>query len=147
MLRYVQKDLLETDCDIIAHGVNCSGGFASGVAGQIAKKFPLAKEWYLAKYHDDRWELGHVQFVPMPWSGKIIANCATQKEYGRDGKVYVDYGAVKEVMHKLYDFAKSANASVGIPKIGAGLAGGDWQIIEAIIEEVFHDREIVVHVI
>ena len=31
--------------------------------------------------------------------------------------------------------AKSSNASVHMPKIGTGLAGGDWAVIEPIIQE------------
>lgn len=146
MIEYVTGDLLKSDCDVIAHGVNCSGGFASGVAGQIAKVFPLAKDRYQRKYHDDGWFLGDVQFNTMPWSGVIIANCATQRDYGRDGKVYVDYDAIANVMRKLLTYSVTNDFSIAIPKIGAGLAGGDWEVIEQIINSVFDAREIYVYV-
>ena len=36
---------------------------------------------------------------------------------------------------------------VGLPKIGAGLAGGDWKIIETMIESVLHDCDVTIYVL
>lgn len=144
MIKYIQGDLLESNCRVIAHGVNCSGGFASGVAGQIAKKWPEVKSWYFRK---GRWRLGMVQYVET--DDNIVANCATQERYGKMaqyGVVYVDYPAVERVMRDLYDYVSQYDLTVAIPKIGAGLAGGDWNVIEKIINDVFHDREICVYI-
>jgi O-acetyl-ADP-ribose deacetylase (regulator of RNase III) len=48
-------------------------------------------------------------------------------------------------MHRLKAFAKSSNLSIAIPKIGAGLAGGDWKIIGPILDEVFSDYDVTVY--
>lgn len=148
MITYIQKDLFTAPVDLIAHGCNCKGGFGSGVAGIIAQKNPEAKNAYLNKYQSDGWRLGEVQIVPVKNSSyKYIANCSTQLNYGgaKPGVVYADYGAIKQVMKELKSLCDENNWTIAIPKIGAGLARGDWKKIESIINEVFKDQEIFVY--
>lgn len=149
MIKYAKGDVLKSGADIIAHGCNCIGGFGSGVAGQIAKQFPIAKDSYLYKYEEQGWQLGDVQFVVIEntslWSSRYIANCATQKEYYPRDKVHADYEAIRVAMQKVKEFAKMHDLTVAIPKIGAGLAGGDWKIIEQILEAVFADYNVAVY--
>lgn len=35
--------------------------------------------------------------------------------------------------------------TIAIPKIGAGLAGGDWETIRPILEEVFNDYDLTIY--
>ena len=144
MVKYIKGDLFSTDADIIAHGCNCRGGFGSGVAKIVATKYPKARHYYLDKFDEDGWNLGEVQFVPQ-WNGKIIANCATQDKYGYSGELNADYDAIRLAMSKVKDYAKDKNLTIAIPKIGAGLAGGDWNTIEAILNEVFGDYDVTVY--
>lgn len=47
MIEYVKGNILEDPTvKVLMHGCNCSGGFGSGVAGQIAKKYPIIKKWF-----------------------------------------------------------------------------------------------------
>lgn len=144
MIKYVQGDLFETDCDLIAHGCNCRGGFGSGVAYTMAKRYPKARDYYLDKFDEDGWRLGDVQMV-LQRDGKYIANCGTQYNYLPRGINHADYDAIRTCMEKVKRFAKLKSLSVAMPKIGAGLAGGDWTIIEKIVEEVFSDYSITVY--
>lgn len=135
-IKLIQGDLFTAKCDIIAHGCNCSGGFGSGVAGQIAKRWPRVREAYLQKYQKSGWKLGEIQLVfstndlELP----IIANIATQEDFGYDGQLYVDYKAVKTGLNKVFKYCNEHNLSVALPKIGCGLAGGDWDKVYQIIQ-------------
>lgn len=144
MIHYVKGDLFDTPNDIIAHGVNCRGAFGSGVAKLVATKYPKARFYYLDKHEDDGWHLGDIQTV-MQWDGKCVVNCATQDDYGFAEGLYANYDAIRLSLSRLKDFAKQRNYSIAIPKIGAGLAGGDWNIIENIIKEVFSDYDITIY--
>lgn len=144
MINYIQGDLFATDCDIIAHGCNCKGGFGSGVAYTMAKKYPKAKEMYLEKFEDEGWKLGDVQFV-MVVGGKTIANCATQYGYLPRGIQHANYPAIRRAMLQVKMFAQHHGKSIAIPKIGAGLAGGNWDEIEGILRDVFHDYPVTVY--
>lgn len=148
MIVYIKGDLFKAPQKILAHGCNCRGGFGSGVAGIMAKLHPKARSAYIHHHQTKGWKLGNVQYVES--NGKIIANCATQDRYGngqKDGIVYADYPAIETVMMKLKEYAKKNNHEIAIPKIGSKLANGDWNIIEQIINKVFHDTNIYVYVI
>jgi O-acetyl-ADP-ribose deacetylase (regulator of RNase III) len=65
----------------------------------------------------------------------LVANAVTQKNFGRSGR-YVSYDAVRLVMQRANVLCKAGGITeIAMPKIGAGLAGGDWDIIAQIIEE------------
>ena len=142
MISYKKGDLLKAE-GILAHGVNCVGGFGSGVAGQIATQFPEAKKLYLYKHCMEGWKLGDIQIAYVS-STKIIVNAATQNKYFPRDVVNADYPAIRTVLEKLYALSSTLNLPVHIPKIGCGLAGGDWHIVEDIINDVFKDKEITV---
>jgi hypothetical protein len=48
-------------------------------------------------------------------------------------------------MEKLYILSNLLNLPINIPKIGCGLAGGSWDIVSDIIDDVFKDKEITVY--
>ena len=146
MIVYVKGDIFESDEKFIAHGCNCSGGFGSGVAKLIADKYPKVREDYLLIHDRFGWDLGMVRSVSVgDGSGREIANCATQERYGKpDCGPYVSYPAIRQVIQKL---VKLWPQGFAIPKIGAGLAGGNWDIISKIIEEESVDVEVRVYVL
>ena len=136
------------DVDIVAHGVNCMGGFGSGIAGEIAIRYPIVRTHYIQQYFGQMgWQLSQIQFIHIDEDphGKIIANCATQYAYGKSSFCHADYKAISSVMQKLYLKCASEKRVLGIPLIGAGLAGGDWKIIERIISEIFTNYDINVY--
>lgn len=137
---YKKGNLFDSKCRVIAHGVNCQGAFGSGVAGQIAKLYPYAKTCYLAKHHGARWNLGDVQFVGVN-DDRIIANCATQFNYGRSG-IYVDYDAVAKCFNQVFSYAKNLEFDVAIPWIGCGLAGGDKEEVRRILQQCYQGRNL-----
>lgn len=140
----IQGDILQTDCDIIAHGCNCVNGFGSGIAGQIALKYPLVKQAYHRYHMNVGWALGDIQLVGIN-NGKIIANCATQQEYYPRDRVHADYHAIERVCLKLKDYCIVNNKTLALPRIGCGLAGGDWNLVKKIYEKVFNDIDVKVY--
>lgn len=149
----VIEALKEGHIQVLAHGVNCSGGFGSGVAGQIAQEFPEVKLAYMQDYSNGLWQLGRVSFVSTTHSVKRgemwVANCATQFKYGRNPEQepngrYCNYAAIAKCMAELQNKTTRLN-TIGMPMIGAGLAAGDWKIIEAIINDEFVNRDVFVY--
>lgn len=147
MITYIQGDVFTSSANIIAHGCNCRGGFGAGIAVQVAKLYPKAKDMYMKKFFGEGWRVGEVQMVPVG-NNKFIANCATQDKYGspKGGKVYVSYPGLKAVMEQLKEICEENDYTLAMPKIGSELAGGDWNVIEKIINDVFGDREVFVYI-
>ncbi|MAG26391.1 hypothetical protein CMI47_12645 [Candidatus Pacearchaeota archaeon] len=96
----------------------------------------------------DRNKLG--TFTKATQNNKTIYNLYTQYKYGRT-KVYVEYDKLEQaleamkndlIIQDLYEYVK-----IGLPRIGCGLARGDWNIVKPIIEKVFNDKEVFVYVL
>ena len=132
---YKQGDVLSGPEKYILHGCNAQGVMGSGIAKAIRSKWPEVYDRYHEAYQARRLSLGSV--VPIVVGGKTVFNCITQKYYGRDKNiVYVDYKAVESCMNIVSDILKDEQgACVAMPLIGCGLANGDWNIVEAIIDK------------
>jgi len=143
MIYTAKGDVFSSGATLIAHGCNTRGAFGAGVALAVARKYPSARNHYMAKHKGEGWQLGDVQFVVC--KDTTIANCATQRTYSPVGRCHVNYDAVRECMEKVKKYAIQFELTVAIPKIGAGLAGGDWGIIKKILKEVFVNHDCTVY--
>jgi O-acetyl-ADP-ribose deacetylase (regulator of RNase III) len=129
-ITYKKGDLLTSEETIIMHGCNSMGVMGSGVAKAIREKYPEAYSAYRKQEEIDGLKLGTYSSV-ITKDNKLIINAITQKYYGRDGKKYVSYDAISAVAKTLNELYE--NTSIAIPKIGAGLGGGSWDVIEKIL--------------
>lgn len=67
----------------------------------------------------------------------LIISIIAQQYFGRDGERYTSYDALDKGFYAVSNFIKQADLTdiqVHHQKIGAGLGGGDWGVIEAIIQ-------------
>ena len=105
-----------------------------GIARTIREEFPEAYAADLATPRGDIKKLGTFSSATVTRNGRqfTIINGYTQYHFhGAD--VLVDYPAVRRLFAKIK--IEFPGKLIGYPKIGAGLAGGDWQILAAIIDE------------
>ena len=136
---YKKGNLITASEHVIIHGCNNRGVMGAGVAMAIRRAFPDTYQAYKNSFKDFGLELGEIIWVYE--IQKWIGNCITQNGYGKDGKKYVSYDAIRECMRNinhsshLKDAHDNTLLSVAMPLIGAGLGGGDWNIISKIIEE------------
>lgn len=120
--------------DVIVHGCNCFCTMGGGIAKAIRLHFPEAYAADLTTAPGDRGKLGTYSAATVVRDGHelTVANAYSQYHFQGEG-VLVEYPALRQV------FAAIADAYTGkrlaYPKIGAGLAGGDWAVIAAIIDE------------
>lgn len=137
MIKYVDGDLLkladEGHFDVIGHGANCFCTMGSGIAPQIKAKYPEAYEVDCKTTSGDINKLGTITHTEN--TNPIVVNIYSQYDTKgrRQGKIDLDYDALRSGLREVK--AKFSGKRIGMPKIGAGLAGGDWNIIEKIIEE------------
>lgn len=127
---------LKGEFDIIVHGANCQHTMGSGVAKAIREAFPEAYEADLAT-PNGRSKLGTISVAEVTRNGHafLVVNAYTQDHFGTDRR-HVDYIAVMSAMSAVKDLAEEMHpVRIGYPKIGAGLGGGDWAVISAIIDE------------
>lgn len=131
-------DILSVTDGIIVHGCNAQGVMGSGIAKQIRAQYPECYEEYKRECSRRANLLGTV----IPWTNNelTIVNGITQHHYGREaGTRYVSYRAIQAVFNATAALAAKAGKEVHYPMIGAGLGGGDWSVISAIIDDAFVD--------
>lgn len=135
-------DILSVKEGIIVSGCNAQGIMGRGVARQIRDIYPSAYESYRDTYvaQGNKLYLGQVIYVSVT-PALTIANAITQNNFGNDGKLYVSYDAIKVCFDGIGALAYSLQEPVHYPMIGAGLGGGDWNIISSIINESLKDVE------
>ena len=131
----IVKLVLDGHFDVIVHGCNCFHTMNSGVAKAIRKEFPEAYDTDVRLTEKgDKNKLGKISttFLNRNCFSFYVVNAYTQFDYGYDGKRRVDYDAVRKAF---YCVAAFKDKRIGYPRLGAGLAGGDWNIISAIIDK------------
>ncbi|EAC8463638.1 Appr-1-p processing protein [Listeria monocytogenes] len=132
---------------IIAHICNDVGGWGKGFVLAISRKWKEPEKAYRKWYKDKNgFELGEVQLIPVT-DYISICNMIGQKgiKTGSTGAP-IRYEAVESCLEKLSKIAKEQQASIHMPRIGCGLAGGKWEIIEPIIRKTLIEDGIEVYI-
>lgn len=132
---------------IVAHVVNDKTANWGG-----AFALAVRRKWSLAQTAFQNWaggvgnlSIGNVHFVEVE-PGLTVATMIAQKGYGESKTPRIRYNFLKKCLDKVADFAAERNASVHMPRIGSGQAGGSWEIISELVEDALCDREIIVYV-
>ena len=129
--------------DVIAHGCNCFCAMGNGIAGQIKKQFPAAFEADKQTKMGDNAKLGTCTFASIDGDGGhefVVVNAYTQYTWSKKEQRTADYEAIRKCMRWMKQTYPGKR--IGVPRIGAGLAGGDWATIKAIIEEELAGEDI-----
>lgn len=162
-LIYKIGDMFETPSVMLAHGCNSHGIMKSGVAKTMVERHYAAYVGYRNAFDLNGLQVGEVIFAHSKdrdnRKEKIIANCITQKDYGRDvNYVYVSYDGIRKAVKIINEYIRAyvvgrdeihlqdGFPTVTFPLIGAGLANGDWGVIAQIIEEESTDFQPIIYV-
>ncbi len=157
MIAITQGNILEQSWKIptiLMHGCNDVGAFGSGIAGQIAKKYPHVQEDYFTWANDAiaqqiPFKLGQIKLVKAE-DNLVICNAITQRDCGIqniDGEALIPFKheSFRECLLRLRSKIKSnntTNVQVVAPLIGAGLAGSSIDKIYPVVHEVFNSSDI-----
>lgn len=123
---------------IICHICNDLGAWGKGFVMAISRRWKEPEAQYRAWHGQGKegsFRMGAVQFVQVEdyiW----VANMIGQRgiKHGSSGPP-IRYEAVAECLQEVAVKAKELRASVHMPRIGCGLAGGEWSRIEPLIQE------------
>ena len=130
----------------IAHGCNCFHTMGAGVAGQLAKAYPPISAIDKDTDFADSRKLG--TFTKAVLSTKfnkqenICFNLYTQYYTGPD----LRYGALVDSLIELNKWAENQICipQIYMPRIGCGIAGGDWTKVEALINMFTPNIDVVI---
>lgn len=138
-IRYVSGDATApdtTDPTMIAHVCNDIGGWGRGFVLALSARWPEPerryRDWHRHRDTND-FALGAVQLVPVDaalWVANMIGQHGTRHSRGTPP---VRYDAIHEALATVAGQAVELGASVHMPRIGCGLAGGSWDEVEPLI--------------
>jgi len=147
MIEYKFGDIFENDehC-VIVQQVNLLGVMGAGLALQIKNRYPKCYKVY-RKYYSSK-NLGDVIWYNDSEKNFHIANLFGQQNVGRG--LQTDYNAVDVGIRSVLEYcAEEKIDDIRCPLIGAGLGGGNWDVIEQLINTACQDlgKSISVYVI
>lgn len=138
-ITYVQGDATAPQAKgtaIIAHCCNDLGGWGKGFVLAVSRRWPEPEAAY-RRWHRERagndFGLGAVQLVQVGrclWVANMIGQHGMRT--GSKGPP-VRYPALDTALAALAPRALDLGASVHMPRIGCGLAGGKWSKVEPLI--------------
>jgi hypothetical protein len=122
---------------IIAQIVNDKAlTWGAGFALAVRQKWPKVQQQYRRWAMEGRasLKLGSM-YVAEADPETMIASLVAQHGYGPSPTPRIRYGALDQSMEKLGQAAADLGATIHMPRLGAGQAGGSWPIIEEMINE------------
>jgi O-acetyl-ADP-ribose deacetylase (regulator of RNase III) len=137
-IKYIAGDAtrLDTESAIIAHVCNDAGGWGKGFVIALSERFPQAeaayRRWHQSGTDAGPFRLGAVQFVDV--TDRItVANMIAQHGIASKSSPgpKIRYDSLAECLASVAEVALTRRRPVQMPRIGAGLAGGLWPIVEA----------------
>jgi O-acetyl-ADP-ribose deacetylase (regulator of RNase III) len=149
MLHYLKGDATNPAGEgkkFIVHVCNDVNAWGAGFVLALSKAYPQAKAAYHALKNEGKQKLHETQFVSV---GDDITVCNMIAQHGlRSAKnpQPLDYDALDTCLHKVAHNALAQGASIHMPRIGCGLAGGKWDDVSDIIVKRLCSYKLVVYV-
>jgi O-acetyl-ADP-ribose deacetylase (regulator of RNase III) len=123
---------------IIVHVCNDIGGWGRGFVVALSKRWPEPEQRYRAWHRGEEtapFTLGEVLFVQVTddiW----VANLIGQRDVRAIGGIPpVRYEAVRKGLRRVAEEARRLEATIHMPRIGCGLAGGNWEEVGKIVDD------------
>jgi hypothetical protein len=143
---------------IVPHVCNNLNVFGAGFAANVATEFPVVK----LNFHmlGNKAKLGHSQFVNTyedpNYKHKIVfANMIAQnKLINKSNPRPLNYEALVMCMKEVRSYTHDLNirfpenkVEIHCPKFGSGLAGGDWNFIACLIDDIWSSIPVFVYMV
>ncbi len=156
-LKYVLGDatnprMEDDEMIFIPHICNNKGLWGAGFVLALSKKWKIPEQRYRSWLCSTNsivqsGALGIVQSCQVAASGKyknthVVNMIAQNGVRSPQNPKPIKYVALVKAMECVVMYVEPVGGSIHCPKFGSGLAGGDWRVIEALIQEIWVDAGI-----
>lgn len=136
-------DLLDINEGVIVHQCNTKGIMGKGIAHFLDKKYPgleKSTQEYVSECEQNNHKIFETTYLHIVNNDLIIANCFSEIGMCSNRKPGDPANTSYDAVIKCFDYVKNNFAFLGrkvyIPfKYGCGLAGGNWDIMLAILQD------------
>jgi O-acetyl-ADP-ribose deacetylase (regulator of RNase III) len=144
MIEEREGDLfLQGDLDALGHGVNCQGVMGAG----IARPFRFLDENMYKAYKEICYKEELLLGDIFPWrleDGRMIYNIASQDLPGANARYVSLYiGVLRAIRHA----EKNGVQSIGLPRIGCGIGGLEWEHVKMLLNTLSDSTEVKIVVV
>lgn len=150
-MKIIEQDILSVKSGIICHQVNCQGVMGTGIALSIKQKWLEVYKQYRDKLLMPRYKnLGRAQIISIG-QNLYCCNLFGQFDFGRDYR-RTEYGSIYTALKTLQSYLKKSEKfqeyeanylPLYFPyKMSCNNAGGDWNLIMEMLDELFPDCNI-----
>lgn len=142
LIEFAQNTAAPYSKVVIAHVCNNLGLMGKGFAKQVAETFPEVAE----RFKRAKPAFQSTLILPSRSPSIYISNmvCMNGLFHRINNPAPLCNDSLKECLRQTKVYAKDLGAQVHMPRIGSGLARGDWNTIRGIIEDVFGESEVFV---
>jgi hypothetical protein len=144
---------------VVPHVCNNIDVFNGGFAAAVASEYPIVKQnYHMLGKNFLKNNLGHTQFIEIPFKNKYNHKLYFANMIAQDGlpnyskNRCINYAALVKSMINISLFIKKNNQNtdadkieIHAPKFGSGIAGGNWNFISDIIEDVWSQYDIFIY--
>lgn len=148
-IQYLIGDATEPIGDgnkIICHVCNDIGVWGAGFVLAISNKWPNPETVYRSYKNYGGLKLNTIQIVQVKPDLHVVNMVAQSGIRKKKDKIPLRYDSLKTCLTQVASVAKELKASVHMPRIGCGLAGGSWDKVEEIINDTLCKLDISVFV-
>lgn len=130
---------------LIIHVCNDVGGWGRGFVTALSNWTPLPELAY-RRLTGHQMRLGEVTFVTVE-DDLFVANMIAQHGMYADNNDMppIRYEALADCLVKVRDWTAYNDRSIHAPRIGCGLAGGKWIVVEALLNNILGDRRVYIY--
>ncbi len=120
---------------LLAHICNDRGGWGKGFVLAVSRRWGDPEMYYRrwASSGDEEFCLGQIQVIRVETDLSVVNMVAQHGYKTKAGTIPLRMDALSRCLTKLGNVARRTRASVHMPRIGTGLAGGKWGQIEPLI--------------
>jgi len=153
MIKYIKGDATEPiqKPAMICHMCNDIGKWGKGFVLALSNKWPVTREKYIAwhkglitNYSLDL-PLGELQSVKVEDDIWVYNMIAQEGIYTKDGKPPIRYEALAKCLITIHVIACMKKRSIHMPRIGCGLAGGEWDKVKNLINLTLSEHDVYVY--
>jgi len=133
---------------IIAHVCNDVGAWGAGFVLALSRRWKepeMNYRYFHSQCPGGRLPLGRIQTTFVRPDLAVVSMIAMRGVGWRGGKSPLLYNALSDCLQAIWQIVGVRDASLHTPRIGCGLAGGEWPKVEALINRHLSDLPVYVY--
>jgi len=135
-IKFVKGDATQPQGEgnkIICHICNDIGAWGAGFVLALSKRWSYPEQHYRAR---QKYPLGHADVLKVEEDIYVANMIAQHNTRSNNGIPPIRYTRLADALYRVNKVAVEKNATLHMPRIGCGLAGGKWEAVEAVIKAV-----------